>query len=92
MFNGRGSTSVWEEVSASRQAAHAKHGDNSIESLTWNNTDWPIILMEEVGEVAHALTYDASKPWSSLRAELIDVLAVASAWIDALDREGQRGN
>jgi NTP pyrophosphatase (non-canonical NTP hydrolase) len=42
------------------------------------------ILGEEFGEVAAALTYD--KDASTLRAELIDVLAVASAWVDAIDR------
>lgn len=78
------STRVWEEVTSAREAAHAKHGDNSIEARFWNDTSWPVILMEEV---AQSLTYDAGEQWSSLRSELIDVLAVASAWVDALDME-----
>jgi hypothetical protein len=42
-----------------------------------------VILAKSVGRVNHALTYDAN---ASLRAELIDVLSVATAWVEALDR------
>ncbi|MDH6181822.1 hypothetical protein M2152_002004 [Microbacteriaceae bacterium SG_E_30_P1] len=42
------------------------------------------ILAMAIGRVSHSLTYDADI--TNLRSELIDVLSVASAWVDALDR------
>lgn len=98
---------LWAEVAVARGRAHAKHGDYSIESLGAFNPGWLPILVEEVGEVAHTLTYDARLAAANLgpatiravahldpadyallmptRAELIDVLAVASAWVDRID-------
>ncbi len=78
---------VFYEVFRARVKAHEKHGDQSIEATAARSSRWLSILVEEVGEVAHELTYDAK---GSLRAELIDVLAVASAWVDALDRDTAR--
>lgn len=72
----------WNEVMRAREKADAKHGANSIEQIPADSPLWLSILTEEVGEVAHELTYDAT---GSLRAELIDVLSVASAWLAALD-------
>jgi NTP pyrophosphatase (non-canonical NTP hydrolase) len=46
--------------------------------------------MEEVGEVAHELTYDAgafAHRHANLRKELIQVAAMACAWVDAIDRD-----
>jgi len=77
-----------DEVREGRFKAHLKHGQNSIEAVRGRDPRWLSILVEEVGEVAHALTYDAQHEESveeSVRAELIDVLCVASAWVDALD-------
>lgn len=75
---------LFAEVLAAREAAHAKHGDNSIERVPAYSPDWLPILGEEFGEVCGALTYD--KDAAMLRGELIDVLAVGTAWADALDR------
>lgn len=75
---------IWHEVQQARDAAYAKHGTSSIEALPELHPAWLPILIEEVGEVAHELTYDATG--GSLRAELIDVLAVVSAWVSAIDR------
>lgn len=72
----------WQEIDQARANAHIKHGANSIERISANDSRWLSILVEEVGELAHEQTYDAT---GSLRAELIDVLAVASAWLDSLD-------
>lgn len=72
----------YTEIEQARAKAHAKHGGNSIEGIDAADPRWLSILVEEIGEVSHELTYDAT---GSLRAELIDVLAVASAWLDALD-------
>lgn len=74
---------LYREVLRSRDAAHRKHGDNSIEREPAGSPRWLAILGEEFGEVCRALTYDGT---ADLRGELLDVLAVASAWIDALDR------
>lgn len=73
----------WAEILAARQAAHHKHGENSIECLPADNPAWLPILVEELGEIANALTYDGDP--TALRGELIDLLAVASAWLAAVD-------
>lgn len=90
---------LMHEVVDGRVKAHLKHGDNSVEALGAGSRQWLPILMEEVGEAAHELTYDASPNpngiegpravdvYPKLRAELIDVLTVASAWVAAIDRE-----
>ena len=70
------------EVFAGRVKAHAKRGVNSIEAIPGDDPRWLSILMEEVGETAHELTYD---PTGDLRAELIDVITVATAWVAAID-------
>lgn len=77
--------SVWTEVLAERVRAHRKHGDDSIESSAVGDAPMLAILVEEVGEVAHALTYDG--PTEGLASELIQVMAVCSAWLDKV-REG----
>jgi hypothetical protein len=72
---------LWQQVMRSREKADAKHGANGIEQIPADDPRWLTILVEEIGEVAHALTYDATD--SDLDAELLDVLAVASAWLSA---------
>jgi hypothetical protein len=91
----------WTEIEQARAKAHAKHGENSIEGITAADPRWLSILVEEggetseatllawnallqarIGRVAHEQTYDAR---GSLRGEIVDVLAVASAWLDAVD-------
>lgn len=78
---GKAPVGIYSEVQAARDAAHAKHGDNGIGSLPGDSPRWLSILVEEVGEVAHELTYDSD---GDLRKELIQVAAVATAWADAL--------
>lgn len=75
----------WREILRAREAAHEKHGDNSIESIPWFSDRWLSILVEEIGELAHELTYDAKGGKKGMRSELIDILAVASAWLSAMD-------
>ena len=85
-------TPVYKDVAAERQRAHAKHGaaGNSRENATAGDREWLPILMEELGEVAHELTYDSEDTqlasYVRLRKELIRVAAMAAAWIDAIDR------
>lgn len=78
---------IAEETLAGRVHAAAKHGENSIEALPADSPLWLPILVEEVGEVAHELTYDSA---GSLRDELIDVITVATSWVAALDRPKPR--
>lgn len=79
--------SIAEEVREARFRAHAKHGRNSIEGIAADDPRWLSILVEEVGEASHELTYDAT---GSLRAELIDIITVATAWVSSLDRADQK--
>lgn len=74
---------LWREILDARRDAHAKHGPNSIEGRPADDPGWLAILVEEVGEVAQQLTYDHDG--RKLRAELVDVLAVASAWLVSVD-------
>lgn len=95
-----GVDTVYREVDDERARAHAKHGrnDNSRENAPALDREWLPILMEELGEVAHELTYDSHpsellkrgevlRNLSSVRKELIQVAAMACAWIDAIDRD-----
>ena len=80
-----GTERIASEIATGREAAHAKHGENSIEAISSDNVGrWLPILGEEFGEVCEALTYD--KDSGNLRAELVDVATVAIAWIAAIDR------
>ena len=90
-------TAVYDEIHTERERAHVKHGTrgNSREEASWLNPEWLPILVEEVGEVAHLLTYDAYLEHGQsayferiieLRKELIQVAAMACAWVDAIDR------
>lgn len=90
------------EVEEARKRAAEKHGRNSIEAIPALDLRWAPVLGEGVGEVMHELTYDSlvddlsgdplppaelrMRRAQRLRAELIDVLAVATAWVDAIDR------
>lgn len=81
---------IAREVIEGRLAAHAKHGDESVESKPGDAVAfWLACLGEEFGEVCEALTYD--KDSGKLRAELVDVITVATAWVAALDRLEGRG-
>jgi NTP pyrophosphatase (non-canonical NTP hydrolase) len=75
------------EIFQGRTDAHEKHGDNSIEAKDGDDFGfWLPCLIEEVGEAASELTYDKGGE-GRLRAELIDVITVATAWVAAIDRE-----
>lgn len=81
---------LWREIQQAREKADQKHGENGIERLPVDSPNWLPILVEEVGELAQAQTYDKGSR-ASLRSELIDVCSVASAWIAALDKEREDG-
>jgi len=85
---------VYTDIHNERIRAHEKHGakGNSREDAHWENNEWLPILVEEVGEVAHLLTYDTEKTKSQLRQELIQVAAMATAWIVAIDAQAEEDN
>lgn len=81
-----------EEITVGRVAAHAKHGAQSIEGQS-SGDRLLAILTEEVGEVARAMNEYAlgntthEEAGQAIRAELIDVMTVASAWVAKFDHE-----
>lgn len=82
--------SVWDEVAAERARAHAKHGAKSMEAADWDDMKRLRILIEEVGEVARAFNEwdlglaSRAETRADVRAELIQVAAMAGAWADAV--------
>lgn len=77
---------IAQQVYSGRVRAHQKHGENSIENKRGDEyLFWLSCLGEEFGEVDSCFTYD--KDITNLRAELIDVLTVATAWVAALDND-----
>ena len=82
-FNYAATTHVLREVIAEREKQHAKWGEQNHAAFCWL-----AILHEESGEVAQACLHDVfgGKAQGTLRAELIQVAAVAVAFIESLDR------
>lgn len=79
--------SIYVEIREERERAHAKHGDKSTEAAAPDDMKRLRILLEEVGEVAREFNeadiHDRAVDLSSLRTELIQVAAMATAWADA---------
>lgn len=71
---------IFEELHLERRRQDDKWGANR----PLYTTPFLAILMEEVGEAA---TDTFAGSLNSLRAELIQVAAVAVAWIEAIDKE-----
>ena len=82
------------DIHAERVRAHAKHDANggSMERKAWDNVVWLPVLTEELGEVARELCeYELGNVgWEQLphrlRAELVQLAAMTTAWIAAIDR------
>lgn len=86
--------SLGNEIANERDRAHAKHADKpggSMEMKDWTEPDWVDVLVEEVGEVSRARCdyrhglMDAATYRAELRKELIQVAAMATAWVAAID-------
>lgn len=81
-------------IQAEATRAHLKHGEYSMLSEKYTSGQRLAILVEEVGEVAHELTYDQGGAGvgegrrDELVKELIQVAAMAASWIEAI--EGKR--
>lgn len=78
------------EALEQRERNHAKWGDKSIENRPSDYVGWLPTLGEEFGEVCRALTLEEGDPLR-LRAELLDLLAVAWMWIDSIDADAEMG-
>jgi NTP pyrophosphatase (non-canonical NTP hydrolase) len=83
------STLVGEQLRSERIRAHEKHRDHSMESWPVLSPERYLVLAEEVGEVAKEFN-DAKvegRPIDAdaLRKELVQVAAMAVAWVAALD-------
>lgn len=80
---------IASEIIRCRILAHEKHGQNSIEAINGTDVRWLSILVEEVGELAHELTYDANTTMGGMlegvRREARDVAVVAVALIASID-------
>lgn len=83
------------EVVNERIRAHNKHDINggSMERKGWYISNWLSVVMEEVGEVARATCeYDLNNTTEdeykdNLREELIQVMAMCQAWVNAIDKD-----
>lgn len=71
------------EIVKERARQDEKHGDQR----TLSKEKWGMILGEEFGEVCNATFSDGV---GDLREELIQVAAVAVAWVEAID-DGRQG-
>lgn len=76
---------IYGNIEGERLRQDQKWGDQS------GNEDilWSVVLSEEAGEVAKEtlhLNYEGTGTIEHLREELIQVAAVAVAWVEALDK------
>jgi NTP pyrophosphatase (non-canonical NTP hydrolase) len=75
-------TEVLADIADERARQDEKWGDQSGHPyLLWN-----AILGEEVGEVSRVLLEDLDA--KRLRAELVQIAAVAVAWVETIDKRG----
>ncbi len=78
-------------IQAEATRAHLRHGEHSMLGTRYTSGDRLAILVEEVGEVAHELTYDQGGPGGGegrrdeLVRELIQVSAMAASWVEYLE-------
>lgn len=87
------SAHLYLDVHEERVRAHEKHAPTggTMETRPWDDSAWLPVLLEEVGEVAAELcehnlgNQDRTKLRAGLRTELVQVAAMACAWIAALD-------
>ena len=76
-------------VQAEATRAHLKHGMYSMLGEHYSDHERLAILVEEVGEVAHELTYDQDGDRDRLVKELIQVAAMALTWVEHLEGQPQ---
>lgn len=76
-------TDCWEEIARERIRQDEKWGEQNHDDLYWLG-----ILTEEVGEVAREVIENGSAPRTD--SELIQVAAVAVAWMECRKRRQER--
>lgn len=77
-----------DAVDAELVRACNKHGVHRTPlNSRMSNRSKLVILIEEVGEVARAMTYDEFDA-SKLYSELIEVSAMSAAWAQSMKKEG----
>jgi hypothetical protein len=76
--------SLWVEVIARRRTLHQQAGDDSCELWAPADPAWMGLLEDMSDDVIGARAKASSQV--DPRAALIDLLAVASAWVDAFDQ------
>ncbi len=83
---------LYDDMHRERIRAHEKHAPKgkSCEQMDWTDRDWLPVLTEEVSEVARAL--NDREPSTRLREELVQVGAMAAAWINAIDHAPKMGD
>jgi hypothetical protein len=80
--SGRPLNEIMLRVGEGRLKAHAKHGDNSIEAKSGDDTlFWIACLGEEYGEACEVVD-----DYPRYLEECVDLATVATAWISALGR------
>lgn len=81
--NRRKTKEVLEDVEKERIAQDKKWGEQNHDDFIWS-----AILGEEVGEVCKASLHDrfGGKEAGGQREELLQVAAVAIAWVECIDR------
>ena len=70
-------------IQAEALRARCRHAERSVLSEGMTNGERLAILVEEVGDVARALTLHDDK--TGLEVELIQLAAVAASWVEALN-------
>lgn len=78
-------------IQAEATRARVKHGEHSMLGPRYSSGERLAILVEEVGEVAHELTYDQAGDRDKLVKELIQVAAMAASWVEYLEAADDDG-
>lgn len=81
-MSDRGLYDIWRAIKDERQRQEQKHPGRTPASAALTDADKLVILAEEFGEAAREV-YE--KRPAQLRAELVQVAAVAVAWLESLD-------
>lgn len=70
-----------DAIAAEYVRAHVKHAGHTPKSIHMSDGERLTVLVEEIGEVARAITYDNGDP-EELVKELIQVAAMSAAWAE----------
>ena len=90
----KGTEAILDLIRKERERQRKKFGDAAHD--TYDTTRWLAVLMEEVGEAAQVSNDEALGKLSpegaekDLKAELVQVAAVAVAWLEAIERREAR--